>query len=127
MHWNITERNKHNGSFDSHIKWAFYEVFDTIQHRKQIRIFQRERKDMKLQIATDIANTETVFSIADAVHDVIDILEVGTPVITKEGLVPVYHVKLRYPNLCVFADTNIIDGEAMECEDACKAHADIVM
>ena len=45
---------------------------------------------MKLQIATDIANTETVFSIADAVHDVIDILEVGTPVITKEGLVPVY-------------------------------------
>ncbi|MCR0226510.1 orotidine 5'-phosphate decarboxylase [[Clostridium] innocuum] len=56
---------------------------------------------MKLQIATDIANTETVFSIADAVHDVIDILEVGTPVITKEGLVPVYHVKLRYPNLCV--------------------------
>ena len=57
----------------------------------------------------------------------IDILEVGTPVITKEGLVPVYHVKLRYPNLCVFADTNIIDGEAMECEDACKAHADIVM
>ena len=59
--------------------------------------------------------------------DVIDILEVGTPVITKEGLVPVYHVKLRYPNLCVFADTNIIDGEAMECEDACKAHADIVM
>jgi len=50
---------------------------------------------MKLQIATDIANTETVFSIADAVHDVIDILEVGTPVITKEGLVPVYHVKLR--------------------------------
>ena len=26
---------------------------------------------MKLQIATDIANTETVFSIADAVHDVI--------------------------------------------------------
>ena len=82
---------------------------------------------MKLQIATDIANTETVFSIADAVHDVIDILEVGTPVITKEGLVPVYHVKLRYPNLCVFADTNIIDGEAMECEDACKARADIVM
>ena len=28
---------------------------------------------MKLQIATDIANTETVFSIADAVHDVIDV------------------------------------------------------
>ena len=60
---------------------------------------------MKLQIATDIANTETVFSIADAVHDVIDILEVGTPVITKEGLVPVYHVKQRYPNLYVLADT----------------------
>lgn len=82
---------------------------------------------MKLQIAIDIANTETVLSIADAVHDVIDILEVGTPVITKEELTPVYHVKQRYPNLCVLADTKIVDGEAMECEDVCKAHADIVM
>lgn len=45
----------------------------------------------------------------------------------KEGLAPVYHVKQRYPNLCVLADTKIVEGEAMECEDACKAHADIVM
>ena len=81
---------------------------------------------MKLQIAIDIANTETVLSIADAVHDVIDILEVGTPVIMKEGLAPVYRVKQKYPNLCVLADTKIVDGGAMECEDACKAHADIV-
>ncbi len=58
---------------------------------------------MKLQIAIDIANTETVLSIADAVHDVIDILEVGTPVIMKEGLAPVYRVKQKYPNLCVLA------------------------
>ena len=81
---------------------------------------------MKLQIAIDIANTETVLSIADAVHDVIDILEVGTPVIMKEGLAPVYRVKQKYPNLCVLADTKIVDDGAMECEDACKAHADIV-
>lgn len=45
----------------------------------------------------------------------------------KEGLAPVYHVKQRYPNLCVLADTKIVEGEAMECEVACKAHADIVM
>ena len=81
---------------------------------------------MKLQIAVDIADTERVLEIAEQVHDIVDIYEVGTPVIMKEGMRPVRALKERYPDLCVLADTKIMDGGALECEDVCEAGADIV-
>ena len=52
---------------------------------------------MKLQIAVDIADTKEVMQIASEIHDVIDIFEVGTPVIMKEGLSPVKALKEKYP------------------------------
>ena len=81
---------------------------------------------MKLQIAVDIADMERVLEIAEQVHDIVDIYEVGTPVIMKEGMRPVRALKERYPDLCVLADTKIMDGGALECEDVCEAGADIV-
>lgn len=81
---------------------------------------------MKLQIAVDIADTEKVMWIASKIHDVIDIYEVGTPVIMKEGMAPVRALKKKYPGLCVLADTKIMDGGGIECADACEAGADIV-
>lgn len=81
---------------------------------------------MKLQIAVDIADTKRVLEIAEQVYDIVDIYEVGTPVIMNEGMRPVRALKERYPELCVLADTKIMDGGALECEDVCKAGADIV-
>ncbi len=81
---------------------------------------------MKLQIAVDIADTERVMRIASEIHDVIDIYEVGTPVIMKEGMAPVRSLKEKYPDLCVLADTKIMDGGSIECADVCEAGADIV-
>ena len=81
---------------------------------------------MKLQIAVDVADTKRILEIADQIHDVIDIYEVGTPVIMKEGMVPVKALKDRYPELTVLADSKIMDGGALECEDICKKGADIV-
>lgn len=81
---------------------------------------------MKLQIAVDIADTKRVMEIADQIHDVIDIYEVGTPVIMKEGMVPVRALKEKYPNLTVLADSKIMDGGAIECTDICESGADIV-
>ena len=81
---------------------------------------------MKLQIAVDVADTERILQIAEQVYGVVDIYEVGTPVIMNEGMRPVRALKEKYPDLCVLADTKIVDGGAMECEDACKAGADIV-
>lgn len=81
---------------------------------------------MKLQIAVDIADTNKVIEIADSIYDVIDIYEVGTPVIMKEGLSPIKVLKDKYPDLCVLADTKIMDGGAIECTDVCESGADIV-
>jgi len=81
---------------------------------------------MKLQIAVDIANTKRILKIATCIFDIIDIFEVGTPVIMKEGMVPVKELKKHYPEMQVLADTKIIDGGALECQDVCEAGADII-
>ncbi len=81
---------------------------------------------MKLQIAVDIADTKRVIEIADQIHDVIDIYEVGTPVIMKEGMLPVKVLKDKYPDLMVLADSKIIDGGEIECRDICENGADII-
>lgn len=81
---------------------------------------------MKLQIAVDIADTKRIMEIADQIHDVIDIFEVGTPVIMKEGMIPVRALKEKYPDLQVLADSKIMDGGALECHDICEHGADIV-
>ncbi len=80
----------------------------------------------RLQIAVDGLPFEGVIAVAGAVHETVDIFEVGTPVILREGLRVVRRVKERYPNLTVLADTKIVDGGSAECTDACEAGADIV-
>ena len=81
---------------------------------------------MKLQIAVDIADTARIVEIADQIHDVIDIYEVGTPVIMKEGIAPIRALKAKYPRMTVLADSKIMDGGALEASDLCRAGADII-
>lgn len=81
---------------------------------------------MKLQIAVDLMSEEEAILLADAIDDVIDIFEVGTPMIIRDGMHPVRRIKERHPNLTILADTKIVDGGSLECEDACRAGADIV-
>ena len=81
---------------------------------------------MRLQIAVDTANTASMLALADEIHDVIDIFEVGTPVIMLEGSHAVRALKDRYPELCVLADAKIMDGGALECQYLVDAGADII-
>ncbi|MFV0453095.1 MAG: 3-hexulose-6-phosphate synthase [Propioniciclava sp.] len=81
---------------------------------------------MKLQLAYDVASLAKAVAVAAQVHDVIDVFEVGTPVILKEGLAPVRALKEAFPDLCVLADSKIVDGGEGESRDACEAGADIV-
>lgn len=81
---------------------------------------------MKLQIAIDLANGTEALEMVGHIRDEIDIVEVGTPLIMKEGMVPVRLIKKTYPNVTVLADTKIVDGGDIECADACEAGADIV-
>lgn len=81
---------------------------------------------MKLQIAVDIADNQRIMEIAEQISDIIDIYEVGTPIIMREGMLPVKMLKQAYPHMTVLADSKIVDGGALECRDICESGADIV-
>lgn len=81
---------------------------------------------MKLQIAIDTADEERVLNMVDQIHDVIDIVEVGTPVIMKYGVEPVARIKQKYPHVTVLADTKIADAGEYECQEVCDSGADII-
>lgn len=81
---------------------------------------------MKLQIAVDIADNRRIMEIAEQISDIIDIYEVGTPIIMREGMLPVKMLKQAYPHMTVLADSKIVDGGALECRDICESGADIV-
>ena len=80
----------------------------------------------KLQMAVDPLSMAEALKLAERVQDVVDILEVGTPMIVRDGLHPVTAIRKSCPSLTVLADTKILDGGQLECSDACKAGEDII-
>lgn len=81
---------------------------------------------MRLQLAMDVSEITTVYEVADQVSGIVDIFEVGTPVIMKYGNAPVKELKRRYPEWTILADSKIMDGGSIECLDLVRAGADIV-
>lgn len=81
---------------------------------------------MKLQIALDMFGLDEALAILDDVGDAVDIVEVGTPWIIREGLKNVTLLKKRFPGLEILADTKIMDAGRLEAADAFAAGADIV-
>jgi 3-hexulose-6-phosphate synthase len=81
---------------------------------------------MKLQLALDLVDTKGALEVLEDLHDVIDIVEVGTPLIVREGVHAVEAIKKKYPNLTVLADLKIIDGGEEITEIALEKNADIV-
>jgi len=81
---------------------------------------------MKLQIAIDNASADTILDTVDQIADIIDIVEVGTPMVIREGQRAVRLVREKYPKLTVLSDSKIVDGGALECGYAIEAGADII-
>jgi 3-hexulose-6-phosphate synthase len=48
---------------------------------------------MKLQIAIDMVTAEKAVEMVDEIEDVVDSVEVGTPMIMREGMLPVRMIK----------------------------------
>ena len=65
---------------------------------------------MRLQMSLDRVNTATALEILKDTHDVIDIVEVGTPFILREGMHAVAAIHEKYPDVVILADTKIMDG-----------------
>lgn len=81
---------------------------------------------MKLQLALDLVNIPQAIEVIKEVEEHIDIVEIGTPVINKEGLNAVTEIKAAFPNLVVLADVKIMDAAGYEVSQASAAGADII-
>ena len=68
---------------------------------------------MKLQAALDTLTLEECLELLEETKGSIDIVEVGTPFVIEEGMVPVKAFKDKFPNIEVLADVKIMDAVDM--------------
>lgn len=80
---------------------------------------------MLLQVALDGELQPSLDILAEVINH-IDIAEVGTPLIFREGMYAVRTFKEYYPTLTVLADLKIMDAGEMEADIAFENGADIV-
>ena len=81
---------------------------------------------MKLQLALDLVTLNEALAILKEVHDLVDIVEVGTPWIVREGVAPLKAIRAAFPDATLLADTKIMDAGRQEALYALEAGADIV-
>ena len=79
----------------------------------------------KLQIALDGDLASTV-DILEKVHAYIDIAEIGTPLIYREGMHGIRKIRELYPDLTLLADLKIMDAGEEEAQIAFDVGANIV-
>ena len=83
--------------------------------------------NVKLQLALDRVDLSGVMAVLQEVGDLVDIVEIGTPVIIREGVRAVAETKRAFPKMEVLADLKIMDAgeyEASIAFDAGGRHRD---
>ena len=81
---------------------------------------------MKLQVAFDLQSSDEILNFVEKNGDLIDIIEIGTPLIIKDGLKSVLKIKKKFPKQTVLADLKIMDAGLLEAQIGFDAGADIV-
>ena len=81
---------------------------------------------MKLQIAYDVGTYQDLVILINKIQDLIDIIEIGTPLILREGLGKISHVKKKFPDKKIIADMKIMDAGEIEADIGFDSGADIV-
>ena len=81
---------------------------------------------MKLQIAYDLGTYEELYPFMEEIEEAIDIIEIGTPVILREGVSQIENIKKRFPDKLIFADLKIMDAGKLEADIGFQAGADMV-
>ena len=79
-----------------------------------------------LQVALDFLDLGSAAQTAAAVHDFVDIIEVGTPLIKSVGIQSVKHLHKQFPDKHIFADLKTMDTGYLEAELAITNGADFV-
>mgnify|MGYP006242288683 FL=1 len=81
---------------------------------------------MKLQLAYDLGTYEELYPFMEEIEEAVDIIEIGTPVILREGVSQIENVKKRFPEKLIFADLKIMDAGKLEADIGFQAGADMV-
>ncbi len=81
---------------------------------------------MKLQLALDIIPLNEAIELTKKVKDYIDWIEVGTPLIKKEGIRAVEEIRKAFPKETIVADLKTIDAGKWEAELGFSSGADII-
>ena len=81
---------------------------------------------MKLQLALDTMTIPQCLDILSLVAPDIDIIEIGTPLIIREGLSAVRQIRRAYPDKQILADLKIADAGAHEAQLGFDSGADLV-
>lgn len=81
---------------------------------------------MKLQLAIDTMPLGQAISFGSSLADLVDIFEIGTPLMLREGVHAVRAFREAFPQHEVLADTKIMDGGYFESELMFAAGADYI-
>ncbi len=81
---------------------------------------------MQLQLALDLIDSRKAKQLLEEIVDLVDIVEIGTPLLMKEGVKAVTEIKNTCPALKVLADLKIVDAGDHEAKIGFDAGADIV-
>lgn len=81
---------------------------------------------MKIQVALDFVTIEEGIEIIREIEREIDIVEIGTPMIYRYGVIAVSKIKQSFPSLEVLFDGKIVDAGAEEAGMAFETGADYV-
>lgn len=81
---------------------------------------------MKLQLSLDLVTMAEAVDILNETNEFIDIIEIGTPLIIKEGVAAIRQIRDIYPYMNILADVKIMDGGKPEANYVFEAGADIV-
>ncbi len=81
---------------------------------------------MRLQLAIDTQTLSEAEALVAEVRDLVDVVEVGTPLVIREGVGAVRRLREAFPELTLLADLKIADGGHLEATLGFEAGARIV-
>src|SRR5579871_1499936 len=80
---------------------------------------------VSLQLALD-SDLDTSLKILQIVRPYVDIAEIGTPLVYREGIAAVQRLRAKFPDLRLLADFKIMDAGDEEATIAFSAGCDLV-
>src|SRR5207237_586091 len=81
---------------------------------------------MRLQLAIDTQTLSEAEALVSRVRDLVDLVEVGTPLVIREGVGAVRRLRAVFPDLTLVADLKIVDVGHFEATLGFEAGARLV-